>query len=62
MAHRGRLKPNFRQPSIWLVSSELCARPRDHAAKHAAGRRGGAPVGANKGYQQLEVKKSAIYR
>ena len=56
-AHRGRLKPKFRQPSTWLVSPELCARSRDRAAKHAActdaaGRQGGASVGAIKGYQQ----------
>ena len=47
--HRGRLKPKFRQPSTWLVSPKRCARSRDRAAKHAAGRQGGASVGAVKG-------------
>eukprot|EP00964_Phaeocystis_antarctica_P035026 scaffold19963_cov102-Phaeocystis_antarctica.AAC.2 len=47
-AHKARLKPKCRQPSTWFVSPELCARSRDRAAKHAAGRQRGAPVGAVK--------------
>ena len=61
-AHRGRLKPKFRQPSTWLVSPELCARSRDRAAKHAAGRQRDASVWAVKRYHHGFAESSKKVR